>query len=105
MALKERMLDENEAKIDNILRKIIVSSQHIREIADSFENIAINEDSQNLVLERIKRIRLLSEVIENLSSLADEMDLDDEKITKEFEDRISNGLDNAIEVIKEAKKG
>lgn len=99
MAVSERQLEENEAKIDNILHKVISASEQISQLCSQ-----INKNSKGeFLIERIKRVGMLSEIIFHLSHLADDIDIKDQKLTIELEKEITEGLDKAIEDITEAK--
>ena len=99
MTISERELEENEAKIDNILHKVIHATQHIRKLCSQ-----INEKSSGtFLMNRIKRIDILSETVYHLSCLADDIDIADQKLTAELEQKIKTGLDKAIRDITEAK--
>jgi hypothetical protein len=99
MTISERQLEENEAKIDNILHKIIGANQQIQELSES---IGPNS-SGTFLMDRVRRIKLLSEIIGNLSLLADEIDIADQQLTEELEVKITEELDRAISDITEAK--
>ena len=99
MIISERKLEENEAKIDNILHKVIKSTQQIKELSTQ-----LNEKSGGaFLMDRVRQIKILSEIIYNLASLADEIDIEDENLTKELEVKIQLELDKAIKDITEAK--
>ena len=99
MAVSERKLEENEAKIDNILHKVISASDQIQKLCAQ-----INERSTgSFLMERIRRVNILSEIIYHLSHLADDIDLTDQQLTEELEAKIKSELDKAISDITEAK--
>lgn len=99
MAISERTLEENEAKIDNILHKVISATEQIKQLCSQ-----INERSTgSFLMERIRRINILSEIVYHLSHLADDIDIADQKITQELETKIRGELDKAISDITEAK--
>ncbi|MBU0756996.1 MAG: hypothetical protein KKF44_02945 [Nanoarchaeota archaeon] len=103
MAISERQLEENEAKIDNILHKILNCCNHIQTLSSNMEELDLSKDA-NILKDRTKRISLLAETIENLALLADKIDIENEKITEEIEDKITSELDVAIEKIKDASE-
>ncbi|MFH1399648.1 MAG: hypothetical protein ABIG95_06065 [Candidatus Woesearchaeota archaeon] len=99
MAVSDRKLEENEAKIDNILHKVIKATTQIRDMCGQ-----VNEQSSGtFLMERIKRIELLSDIINNLACFADEIEIADERLTVDLEDKIHSELDKAISYLKEAK--
>lgn len=100
MAVSERQLEENEARIDNILHKVISSSEQINQLCSQ-----LNENSRGeFLVSRIKKIGMLSEIIFHLSHLADDIDVKDQQLTQELEIEITKGLDKAIQDITEAKE-
>ena len=92
MAISERELEENEAKLDNILHKIIESSKKVQELRGMVNFQAGKEYNDKLLGE----IDTLAKIIENLATLADEIDVTDERITKGVEGEIQDKLDEAI---------
>ncbi|MFC1648424.1 hypothetical protein ACFL1B_03105 [Nanoarchaeota archaeon] len=98
MAVNERELEEDEAKLDNILHKIIATSKQIKSLSNE---ISEDHDQNNIVKQKF---RLLSGIVENLALLADEITLHEEKITEELEDKIKDELGNAINNIQDVQK-
>lgn len=100
MTITGRVLEENEAKIDNILHKILKSSEHITNLTSQITY----SSTGSFLMERIKRIKILNETVYHLTMLADEIDLEDEDLTEELETKIKASLDKAIIDIKAAKE-
>jgi hypothetical protein len=92
MAISERELKENEAKIDNILHKILESSRQIQDLRDRV-NLNMPEAYNNPLLDEIGT---LGRIIEELATLADEIDVSDERLTERAEGEIKDKLDEAI---------
>lgn len=100
MPINERKLEEDEAKIDNILHKVVNSADKIREL-----NEQIDPSAPSATIEaRKQRIAILVETIINLATLADEIDISDEKITEEVEGEIKKELRSAVSKIMSAQK-
>ena len=95
MVISERKLEENEAKIDNILHKIISASKQIKAICSQIKE----HTSGEVLTEKVRRISLLNELISNLANFADEIEIKDETLTTELEEDITQGLDKAIKGI------
>ena len=107
MALTERVLEENEAKIDNILHKILLSVRRIAELNAQIKNETkkiSDEDLREYVDARCRRVELLTQILDNLVVFADFIDIKDERLTKEIEQKIRSELKGAIESITEAEK-
>jgi hypothetical protein len=107
MAVNERELEENEAKIDNILHKVLISLGHIRDLTESLDTMSYDktpEEERDFIMQRTKKIILLVETVTNLTLLADEIDVQDEKITWEMDKKITGELDVAINKILDARK-
>lgn len=100
MTVLGRKLEENEAQMDNVLHKILVSNNHIKELASQITY----SSTGTYLTERIKRIKILNDTIRELTLLADEIDMASEKLTEELEAKITSGLDKAIEDINAAKE-
>jgi hypothetical protein len=103
MTVSERQLEENEAKIDNILHKVLKSCHHMQDMIESIERFNLGKEEFH-IKQRLKNLLMLSETIENLTLLADQIDIQNEKITLELEDKITEELDEAILKIKEASE-
>jgi hypothetical protein len=99
MALSERELEENEAKLDNILHKIVHSAKQIQELRQSI-NLEAPNDYNDKILDEIV---LLSKLIEEMATLADDIDVTDEHITRQLEGQITDKLDEAISRISAVK--
>jgi len=97
VSILERELEEDEAKLDNILHKIMVSAEKLEVVA---KEIGRDERRNSLAKQKFE---LLGEQIYNLSLLADEITLHDKKITEELEDRVKSELTAAIGNINEIK--
>lgn len=93
MAISERELEENEAKLDNILHKIVESTRQIQDLKDSIE---LSEEKKYDNRRTLDEIDTLAKIIENLAMLADEIDVADERITEGLESNIKDKLDEAI---------
>lgn len=99
MAISERQLEENEARLDNILHKIVTAAQQIEQMK---EKINLNTPtSYNEQL--LEDINMLAETIENLAEAADDIDIVDEHVTKEIDEDIRTKLDEAIVKINSAR--
>jgi len=103
MALDARKLEEDEAKIDNLLHKICESARAIRDLnaytIANKELTSLVEDIDPGFTKRIKKINILAETVLNLALLADDIDLEDERLTSELEVNIRDKLKVAIEQI------
>jgi|GEM_PF-5049892 len=99
MAVSERELEENEAKLDNILHKILHSAKQIQELRQSI-NLEAPEEYNRKILDEIM---LIAKIIEELSTLADDIDIVDERITEQLDDQITDKLDEAIKRIASVK--
>ncbi len=99
MSIVERELEENEAKLDNVLHKIIEASRQIQQLKGEI-NLNLSKDQNKSALEEIDT---LAQIIENLAVLSDEIDVSDEKLTKTAEDEITAVLDDAIKKITNTK--
>ena len=91
----ERKLEENEAKLDNVLHKILKAAHNIKELN---EDIKYTKDL-NVIEERSKFIGILAETIATLTMLASEINIVDENITEELEEKIEKELGIAIKNI------
>ncbi|HIH23742.1 TPA: hypothetical protein HA251_01780 [Candidatus Woesearchaeota archaeon] len=92
MGVPERELEENEAKLDNILHKIIEASRQVQELRSTITpNTPAGTRAQCL-----DEINTLAQIIENLAILADDIDIKDEQLTEESEKEIKQTLDDAI---------
>ena len=100
MSISERELEENEAKLDNLLHKIVESAKQIQELKDSINPAEPFEYNK----EMLEDIDTLAKIIEELGSAADLIDIADERITKEIEEKIVGKLDDAIGRISSAKE-
>jgi len=98
--ISERKLEENEAKLDNVLHKILKASQNVRDLNKDIEY------TKDLIVigERSRFIGILTETISTLTMLASEINEADETITKELETRVEKELDIAIENINKARE-
>lgn len=99
MSISERELEENEAKLDNMLHKIAESAKQIRELKESInpaEPVEYNKQT-------LDEIDTLAQIIQELAETADLIDITDEKITKDLEHEIVEKLDRAIERISTSK--
>ncbi|MBT3464185.1 hypothetical protein HOD20_01065 [archaeon] len=106
MVISERQLEENEAKIDNILHKVLKSMEHIKHLTMTLKNAPTyksEEELKTFITDRTNKILLLSETVTNLTMLADEIDIEDETITVEIDTKIRGELDTAVQTIKEAR--
>lgn len=100
MALSERELEENEAKLDNVLHKISNAANKIQRL-----NRDLRESKDlEIIYERSTCIKILTDTIVTLTKLASEINFVDENITNELEIELGNELNIAIENIKKAKK-
>jgi hypothetical protein len=99
MPVSERELEENEAKLDNILHKIIAAAKQIETIKENINPDAPAEYNKQL----LEDINMLAETIENLAEAADDIDIIDEHVTQELEADIQGKLDDAIEKIASAR--
>lgn len=92
MGIPERELEENEAKLDNILHKIIEASRQVQDLRSTITpNTSPGTREQCL-----NEINTLAQIIENLAILADDIDIKDEQLTAEAEREIKQTLDDAI---------
>ena len=98
--LSDRKLEENEAKLDNVLHKILKAAHNIRDLND---DIKYTKDL-DVIAERSKFIGILTETIVTLTMLASEINVVDENITEELGEKIEKELDIAIENITDARK-
>jgi ethanolamine utilization microcompartment shell protein EutS len=98
--LSDRKLEENEAKLDNVLHKILKAAHNIKDLN---EDIKYTKDL-GVIEERSKFIGILAETISTLTMLASEINFVDENITEELEGKIEKELDIAIENITNVRK-
>jgi len=108
MGVNARKLEEDEAKIDNLLHKIIESAKAVEELNSSnISREGLNKFYQELdpaFLTRMRKISLLIETILHLAYLADDIDLSDETITEQLGENITDELKIAIQKIQEARQ-
>ena len=100
MTISERQLEENEAKLDNLLHKIIEAARQIQELRTSYDQ-SMNTEYNKRILDDID---MLAKTIEQLAGHADVLDEQDEELTKELEQEIKNSLDEAILRIMNARR-
>lgn len=99
MVISDRNLEENEARLENVLNKILKAANNIKDL-----NEDISESKDLIVIEeRSKCIAILVETITTLTTLALEINIVDEEITKELENQLEDELNNAIQKIKKAE--
>ena len=98
MSISERELEENEAKLDNLLHKIVECAKQIQELK---ENINVSDEESKDFLENID---LLAKTVQELGEAADLIDVTDESITKSVEVEMEDKLDAAIARITAARE-
>ncbi|MBN2422049.1 CBS domain-containing protein [Candidatus Woesearchaeota archaeon] len=102
-----RFEENTTEKIDSIVKKILKSSEQAKDISESLKDTPLNDSVEfikDYIVKRTDRITMLIETIINLAILADEIDIDDEKKTKELDERIEKELDKALTEIEKAKE-
>jgi hypothetical protein len=99
MSLSERELEENEAKLDNLLHKIVESAKQIQELKENINPAEPTEYNKRC----LEQIDMLAKIIQELGEAADDIDIVDENLTKSLEHEIIDKLDRAIEKISAAK--
>ena len=98
MSIKERTLEEDEVKIDNLLHKIVESNNRIEMLTQQIRD----KTREGYILKRVRMISILTDTIFNLSTLADEIDVRDEKLVKDMEAGVQTQLQDAIGNIERA---
>ena len=102
MSFSTRALEEDEAKIDNLLHKVHRSSKLIEQLNNQI--ISINDQGfldKDYVVERAQKIDILIKTIINLVLLADDIDITDEEVTEDIEAQLKQMLGHAITDIRE----
>ena len=97
MAVRDRTLEEDEAKIDNLLHKILESNDKIDSLAEQVRQ----KSDDGFVMQRMRMMSILTETIKNLAILADEIDLRDEELVKELEHNVKSELRQAVQRIEQ----
>jgi hypothetical protein len=100
MSISERELEENEAKLDNLLHKIVESAKQIRELKENINPAEPTEYNKQC----LEQIDMLAQIIQELSEAADLIDVTDEKITRDVEQEMEEKIDDAISRITIAKR-
>jgi hypothetical protein len=100
MTVSERELEENEAKVDNLLHKITEAARQIQDLRGSLKR----EVDPEQVKRTLDDIDLLAQTIEELARHADVLDVQDEELTQGLEREIKNSLDEAIVRIMNARR-
>ncbi|MEA2035896.1 MAG: hypothetical protein U9O94_00200 [Nanoarchaeota archaeon] len=101
MEVSTRELEEDEIKIDNLLNKILHSCKLIEELN---KQIITSKDStvfdKEYMVERARKIDILLKTVQNLVTLADDIDVTDETITIDLEKELKKKMVSAIDDIK-----
>ncbi len=98
MGVSERTLEEDEAKIDNILHKILKLNEKIEFLSKQADEAS----EKKFVRERMRMINIMTQTVHNLAWLADDIELKDMELTKELETKIKDRLRSAITNINKA---
>lgn len=98
--ISERTLEEDEAKIDNLLHKILESNRKIALLADQISS----RTADDFILERTRMLHILTETVGTLAQLADEIDMHDARMLERTVPGVRAHLQDAIGTIRDAER-
>jgi len=101
MTIEGKKLAHDEVEIDNLLHKILLSAKKIELLNNAnIEKVRENkvyQQQEDKFRDRMEMIEILVQTIQNLATLADEIDIEDEKLTLKHQEKIQDAIKKIVQ--------